>query len=159
VLDGDLRGLLESGCSLIVGLLDPAGGPFATRAWGVDVLDAEQGTARVLVGAGDLARLGRSAADLAGSPVAMTGADVQTFRSVQVKGVVERVEEATAADRARAERHKDGFFSAVEVVDFTPREVLERMVPVDVTPLLIRVTEAYDQTPGPGAGAPLRGSA
>jgi hypothetical protein len=157
VLDGDLRGLLESGCSLIVGLLDPAGGPFASRAWALDVLDPGAGTARLLVGAGDLARLGRTWDDLAGSPVAVTGADVRSLRSAQVKGTVLRVEAVTPADEARAARHQDAFFAAVTEVDFTPRDVLDRLVPVDLVAVEIAITEAYDQTPGPTAGAQLGG--
>jgi hypothetical protein len=155
VLDGDMRGLLESGCSLVVGLLSASGAPFATRGWALDVLDPEGGTARLLTGAGDLERLGRSWDDLAGSPIAVTGADVRTFHSVQVKGTVVRVEAVTSVDEARAARHTELFFEAVREVDFTPREVLERLRPVDLVALVIHVVEAYDQTPGPGAGARL----
>jgi hypothetical protein len=156
VLDGEMRGLLESGCSLVVGVLTPSGDPFATRAWSLEVIDPAQGIARLLAGAGDLDRVGRSWDDLAGTPVALTGADVRTFHSVQVKGTVEQVEAVTPADKQRAARHTDLFFEAVTEVDLTPREVLDRMRPADLVALVIRVVEAYDQTPGPGAGAQLR---
>ena len=155
MLDGDMRGLLESGCSLVVGLLSASGEPFATRGWGLDVLDPQVGTGRLLTGAGELERVGRTWDDLAGSPIAVTGADVRTFHSVQVKGTVERVEAVTPVDEERAARHADDFFEGVQEVDMTPREVLERMRPVDLVALVIHVVEAYDQTPGPGAGARL----
>ncbi len=108
MLDGEMREALESGCSIVVGLLSAAGTPFATRAWGVDVLDGELGTARVLVGSGDLRRTGRAWEELPGSAIAVTSADVRTFRSIQLKGTVLRVEPATPAFEERAQRLEHG---------------------------------------------------
>jgi hypothetical protein len=155
VLDGEMRELLESGCSLSVGLLGAGGVPFATRAWAFDVLDAEVDTARLLLGAGELARSGRSWDELVGGGIGVTAADVTTLQSVQVKGAIEEVAPATAADVERAARHCDAFFSAVTEIDLTPRQVLDRLVPVDLVAARIRVDEVYDQTPGPAAGTPL----
>ena len=148
-----MRGLLESGCSLVVGLLAAGDVPFGTRAWAFDLLDPEAGTARLLLGAGELARVDRSREDLAGASIAVTAADVRTLRSVQVKGTLLGIEDATADDVERCRRHQEGFFGAVIEVDGTPHEVLERLVPVDLVAARLRVEDAYDQTPGPRAGA------
>jgi hypothetical protein len=44
----------------------------------------------------------------------------------------------------------------VTAVDGTERRLLERLVPSDYTAWTVAIDEVYDQTPGPGAGAPLR---
>lgn len=155
MVDGEMRELLESGCSLSVGLLGAGGLPFATRAWAFDVLDPASGSARLLLGAGDVARSGRSWDELVGGGVAVTGANVTSLKSVQVKGVIEQLGEATAADLERAGRHCEAFFTEVMRIDLTSREVLDRLVPVDLVAARIRVDEVYDQTPGPSAGTPL----
>ena len=148
-----MAGFLESGCGLIVGLVRPDGVPFPFRAWGLDVLDASAGTLRVLVGAGELARFGAERDDLPGAPIAVTGSDVRTLHTVQVKGTVDAVADVTPDELKRARRHTSAFFDVIVELDQISREALERMVPVDYVALALTVTEAYDQTPGPGAGA------
>jgi hypothetical protein len=155
VLDGEMAGFLESGCGLIVGLVRPDGVPFPFRAWGLDVLDAPAGTVRVLVGAGELARSGVDRALLAGASVAVTGSDVRTLHTVQVKGTVDGVTDVSPDDLKRARRHTSDFFDVIVELDQISREALERMVPVDFVAVALTVSEAYDQTPGPAAGAPL----
>ena len=78
-----MAGFLESGCGLIVGLVRPDGVPFPCRAWGLDVLDASGGTVRVLVAAGELARVGVGRDELAAA-VAVTGS-TSAPSTVQVK--------------------------------------------------------------------------
>jgi hypothetical protein len=158
VLDGEMAGFLESGCGLIVGLVRPDGVPFPFRAWGLDVLDASAGTMRVLVGAGELARFGADRAELAGVAIAVTGSDVRTLHTVQVKGTVDAVADVTPEDLKRARRHTSAFFDVIVELDQISREALERMVPVDFVTVAVTVTEAYDQTPGPGAGARMASS-
>ena len=148
-----MAGFLESGCGLIVGLVRPDGVPFPFRAWGLDVLDPSAGTIRVLVGAGELARFGADRDDLAGAAIAVTGSDVRTLHTVQVKGTLDAVADVTADELKRARRHTSAFFDVIVELDQISREALERMVPVDYVALALTVTEAYDQTPGPGAGA------
>jgi hypothetical protein len=155
VLEGEIVDYLESGAGLIVGLVAPDGRPFATRAWLFEITDAAAGTARLLLGAGELARLG--ADDLAGASIAVTGADVRTFRSVQFKGTVTGVGPATRDDLAGSVRYQDSFFAAVMEMDWTQREVLDRLVPADFVTATVVITELFDQTPGPQAGARMGG--
>jgi hypothetical protein len=143
---------LEGGCALIVGTA--AGGvPRATRGWGLDVLDG--GAVRVL-----LSRDDAPPADhlRAGMPIAITGADVRTLRSAQVKGRVLTTEPGTTADAERARRYHEAFFGDIVHTDGTPRALLERMMPSGYLSCAVAVDELYDQTPGPGAGAALRGA-
>jgi hypothetical protein len=153
VLEGEIRGFLESGCGLIVGLVRPGGVPFPMRAWALDVLDPVAGTVRVLVGTGELARCGHPRDGLPGQSVAVTGSDVRSLHTIQLKGTVEAVEEVSPEDQRRARRHTSAFFDVIMEMDRIPRESLERMVPVDFVAVTLTVAEAYDQTPGPGAGA------
>ena len=153
MLEGEVAGFLESGCGLIIGLVRPDGVPFPCRAWGLDVLDASAGTVRVLVAAGELARVGLGRDELAGAAIAVTGSDVRTLHTVQVKGTVDGVSDATPVDLKRVRRHTSAFFDVIVELDQIAREALERMVPVDYVTVALTVTEAYDQTPGPGAGA------
>jgi hypothetical protein len=155
VLDPDLIAFLESGCSTIVGLLTPTGEPFATRAWGTAVVDPERPTLRLLLGAAALASVGRHAGDGSSFPLAVTGADVQTLRSLQLKGTAHSIEMVTDEDRVRSARFCDEFFGAVAQVDGIRRQLMARLAPIDLLACTFDADEMYDQTPGPGAGAPL----
>jgi hypothetical protein len=143
---------LESGCSLIVGTVNVDGEPHASRAWGITVLPGPGAHIRLLLDATETRvfnDLGTSGA------IAITGADVRTLRSVQVKGHFVESAPGDDDDRARARRFCDAFFGAVVATDGTPFELLERLVPDDYVACTIAIDEIYDQTPGPGAGAPL----
>lgn len=142
---------LRSGTSLIIGTVSSAGRPHANRAWGAVVSD-DGSEVRVMIDADDDALL----ANLRGTGrVAVTGADVRTFRSVQVKGTVRALEELTAKDHADRERATDRFLTEVEEVDRTPRAYIEALVPARFVACVVAIEERYDQTPGPAAGRSL----
>ena len=152
MFDGALTSFLLSGCSLIVGGLTPDGEPFATRGWGIRVVDADEGLLRVVVGTADLARLAIGA-------LAVTGADVPTLRSVQLKGTVEAVDAPEEADLVQHRSFCDQFFADVERTDGTARPLMDRLVPADLAVVVLRVRELFDQTPGPNAGRRIGGRA
>jgi hypothetical protein len=147
---------LEGGCSIIVGAVLDDGEPYAMRGWGMTLLPGEPVQARLLLAADDVV----GAAVLAGGrAIAVTAADVPSFRSVQVKGRSLGVTPGSDDDRARASRFADAFFGDVSRTDGTDRRVLDRMVPTDYVACTFTIEELYDQTPGPGAGAALEGQA
>ena len=154
VLDADLVDFLESGCATIVGFVTADGAPFATRAWGTSVVGHDPPRLRVLLPAGAVAAAGRSASPT--FAIALTGGDVRTLRSVQVKGTAHDLVPPTAADLERSRAYCESFFGAVEEVDGTPRSRMARLAPADLVACAVDVDEVYDQTPGPGAGARLR---
>ena len=90
----------------------------------------------------------------------MNGADVLTLRSVQLKGPVvgDRADRRAPTCPAWSAT-VDGFFDAVAIVDAIPRFLMERLVPDEVMACTFEIVEAFDQTPGPGAGRPLRSGA
>lgn len=149
-LDPDLVPFLESGCALVLGSVGPDGRPFASRGWGLDVLDADAGRIRVLVVADE-----RPAA---GTVLAVTGTSVVTLRSMQMKGAVVEIEPTiTDADLDRSARYRDEFLGDIVGSDGTPIELLSRMLPVGpLAAVQVVVDELFDQTPGPGAGASIR---
>ena len=152
MLDPEAVTFVEGGCALVVGTVGPTGEPHAARGWGVTVLSADPAVVHLVIDAVDPVTTGNLAAN---AQIAITGADVATLRSLQMKGTAEVLPRGTIDERARAERFSDAFFSDITAVDGTPRELLEQLVPHDFLACLVRVSELYDQTPGPGAGTPL----
>jgi hypothetical protein len=146
--------LMESGCSLIVGTVDADGLPDATRGWGALVLDGGA-QIRLLLAANaavtvrNLRSTGR---------IALTATNFATYESVQVKGVVLAVEEATEADRARFERFCAACEETLHEITEAPIELLMRMEPSGVVACVMTADELFDQTPGPGAGKCLTSS-
>lgn len=157
MLDPALLQHFTVGAALIVATVAPNGAPHAGRAWGVTILSDDAGGtfARILVNERDTVTLDHLTV---GAPVAVTAADVPTLRAVQIKGHCLAVEPATAEDRRYAARSTDAFFTKITEVDGASRQLLDRWNPVDVVACVLSVDGVYDQTPGPGAGAPLQGS-
>ena len=81
MLTDDARALLEGGGALIIGLTKPDSRPFATRGWGLDVDDADEG-ARLLIRTADAATFGLQSGDAPAIPIAITAADVRSLASV-----------------------------------------------------------------------------
>lgn len=155
MIDPEHVGFLESGCALIVGTVHPDGRPHACRGWGLDVLGGEPTRARLLVSEVEQDVLAWLEA---GGPVAVTACDVRSLRSLQMKGRALGVGAATGADRDRAERYLDEFFTDIHETEGTPWAILERIVPAGYAIVSLELHELYDQTPGPSAGTPLAGS-
>lgn len=152
MLDPHTAGLLESGCALIVGTSAEDGSPWASRAWGMRCVGADR--LRVVLPEGARRDVGHFHA---GRPIAVTGGDVRTLQSVQVKGRVVTVEDVTESDLEVVAHYTEEFFTAVEETDGTPRHLLERMLPASFVACEVEVGELYDQTPGPRAGGALTG--
>ena len=155
MFDTDLTAFLQSGCSTIVGVLTPSGEPFATRGWGTEVLPGAPPRVRLLVGAGAFASIGRFPGDGAAFAIAVTGADVRTLRSLQIKGTAHDLEPPTSADLERSQEFCRAFFADVEAADGISTSLMRRLVPADLLACTVDVAELYDQTPGPAAGARL----
>jgi hypothetical protein len=156
VLDADHLRLMEGG-ALIVGVTLDDGSPYATRAWGLRVEDPDPdrgclAVVQVLLAADDRTGIEGGAP---GRAVAVTAADVLTLVSAQFKGTSLGTAPATEQDLAVSERYFAGFSEAVARSDGQPPELLARLVPHELVRCTVEVHEAYDQTPGPGAGQEL----
>jgi hypothetical protein len=153
VFGSELTSMIEDGAGLVVGTVGDDGEPRATRAWSAIVADAEQRRLRVVVGADDPVTVANLRV---GTTMALNGADVRTFRSIQLKGTIVAVDAAGSDDVDAARSQSDRFLQAVHDTDGNPLEQLRRILPIEVVAIEMVVDEMYDQTPGPEAGGPLR---
>jgi hypothetical protein len=145
---------LESGCALIVGTVAADGEPHASRGWGLDVLGDDPPLVRLVLDAGDAVAVEHAAAR---GQIAVTAASVRTLRSTQLKGTSLGLEASTPELTERADRYIEQFFTDIGETDGTARDVLERLRPAGYVACTIQVEDRFDQTPGPGAGAPIGG--
>ena len=79
-----------------------------------------------------------------------------THRTVQLKGRVETIGPAHDEERAEVERLAAAFDAEVEVIGLPPA-VVRRRTRWPCHAVTFVVSEAYEQTPGPHAGAPIVG--
>jgi len=142
------------GSGLVAGLVDHDGEPLSTRAWSVVFLPGSTDRIRVVL-ADDGEHL---TPHLVGTRMALTGSDVETYVSRQVKGEVQTVDDATPEDRREMAIQSRTFMQKVHDVDGNPVEILERMVTGRVKVVEMVVDEIFDQTPGPGAGVEIGSS-
>lgn len=152
MLDKSTIEFLHSGCAVLIGTVDESGRPHATRGWGLTVVDADAGRLRVLADAGDATLMANLRPD---ALVAVTVADVTTFKSRQMKGRVVKVESVTEADEAKQRQYTTDFVHDIHEVDRMPIDVLERWASRSVAPCLVEIDSSFDQTPGPSAGTVL----
>lgn len=152
VLEGPAAELLAGRYSLVVALVGEGLVPHATRGWGLTALPGPPTRFRLVLGVDDAPWLGDGPTPRA---IALTVGDPRTLRSLQMKGRVGPAAPATDDDLAAVVRFCASFFSVVEEVDGTERRLLELLVPTDFVACTVDVEDLYDQTPGPGAGAPL----
>lgn len=147
--DIDLRPL-SAGSSLLVGFVDADGNPVAGRGWSFQRSDHDPAVVRVAVSADP-----RVDTSLVGRRISVTGADVASLRCIQVKGTAEAVDAATDGEVEEAVEQFEALVQGILAVDGQPAELTRRMFPPAVVMVELRVDEAYDQSPGPGAGARL----
>lgn len=147
----DVVAMIDAGVSLVVGTVSVDGEPRAHRAWAAWVLDAESNRIRFVMSGDDpdlVDHLGSGA-------VSLTSADVVTYQSAQFKGRTVVVEPPTVADLDLAAQHSEAFFDAINRTDGNPLDLLRRMLPHKMISVEMIVEDAFDQTPGPHAGAVL----
>ena len=140
---------LDAGASLIVGTSNGHGEPRATRAWAAHIVEPEPLLIRVVVTADDPVTVANLSP---GGSVAVTGCDVRTLRSVQVKGRVRSIAPADAADLAIVADHSRKFLEAVRDTDRAAIEMVARILPRTFVGVEIEVDQRFDQSPGPVAG-------
>ncbi|HEY6533623.1 MAG TPA: hypothetical protein VIY72_15045 [Acidimicrobiales bacterium] len=152
VLEADTARFLGDKAGLIIGVVGLDGRPFATRGWGLTVLDRATGRSRLLIDAAERCLFDHLAG---GGAIAVTGSDVPSLRSCQVKGHVEDFDEVTDADIEHSAHYCAGFFGDIEAADHFPLHLLERIRPDELAACHFVIEEVYDQTPGPNAGTPM----
>lgn len=149
----DALALLEGPVSISLGSSNASGRPRFTRAMGVRVGNAPD----VLVIVLPKVVWAPLRADLAENPaLACTVANMATLETRQFLGYFEGMEDATEDDALRAEATRAK--AAVPLGQFFGPGASDGWIRYVVRPALavrLRVTHAFDQTPGPRAGVKL----
>jgi hypothetical protein len=151
MIDNALAAFLQEGVGIHIGTRNAALQPNGARAIAVQVEPdgkhlvvyvARVAAARILP---DL-EANRQAAVGFGRPI--------DDRACQVKGVFVSVRDATEDERPRVRAQWDGFLSSLETIGI-PRAATHTWVTWPAVAIRLRVNALFNQTPGPGAGAPL----
>jgi hypothetical protein len=153
LLSDEVAGFLQSGISLLVATRDAAHRPECGRAVGLRV-EADREHVTVFVSQATGQRLVRDLTD--NGQIAVVASHVVTHRTLQLKGSTTSVRPATDVDRAFLDDYLERFSDLLELVGL-PRSIVSRLNNWPATAATLRVREAYEQTPGPGAGAPFKG--
>lgn len=144
--------MIEAGAGLVVGTVTADGVPRADRAWSATVVDPTERRVRFVMSADDPVSVGNL---FPTASICLTGADVRTLRSVQLKGRVESIDPPSEDDLAITRVHTDAFLDAIHRTDGDELDVIRRFVSSDVVVVEMVVEEMFDQSPGPTAGDPL----
>lgn len=143
--------ILENVGTILVGTRDGALTPQITRGWGPTILP-DGHTIDVCVslsaGAKTLENLGTC------DEIAVTFSHTATYKTVQLKGRFLESGELTSGDWDAFERQKNIFLEQTKV-HRVPLDIASRLFTTDLVRLRFVVHEAFEQTPGPGAGAKL----
>jgi hypothetical protein len=131
-----------------VATVDDTGAPVTARGWGVPWSSPDGRRLRLLLDPRQL-----PAGDLRGRRIAVTAAEVRTYRAIQHKGrVAGPLAPATEDDLAAHAAHIAAFTAAVVETDGTDPRLIERLVPDVLVACEVDVEARFDQTPGPRAG-------
>lgn len=143
--------ILESVGTILVGTCDASLTPEITRGWGPTILQ-DGHTMDVCVslsaGAKTLENLRES------DEIAVTFHQTVTYQTVQLKGRFLESDELTPRDWEAFQRQKNIFLEQTKVHGLS-LSIASRLFTSDLVRLRFVVHEAFEQTPGPGAGAKL----
>jgi len=151
MIQGPLAAFLQEGVGIHLATRSAALEPNGTRALAVKVEDdgrhlvvyvAQAASARIV---GDLHDNGQAAVSF-GRPV--------DDKACQVKGVFVSVRDASDEERPFIAAQWDGFLAKLEQIGI-PRAATRAWITWPVVAIRLRVNALFEQTPGPGAGAPM----
>ncbi len=152
VIPDRLGGFLESGLSINVATRDDDCQPGGEVGWAVRVHDDRVHLTVFLYEKAAPAML----RNLKRHPEIAVALDQPTsHRACQVKGRFVSARRGKATERAEVERQVAGFFSELEAIGI-PRAMVAGFRTWPCVAIELRVTHLFEQTPGPGAGEPIR---
>jgi Pyridoxamine 5'-phosphate oxidase len=142
--------VFAGGVAIVAATVGEHGQPAITRGWG-PLYDAAKQTLTISLtapaGSATLSNLEANGA------IAVTASQPLSYRTVQLKGVVEHVEAPSEADRIRAHEHLDQFVS--DVAQLGIASGADNLFLGDLRLVIIQAREVFDQTPGSNAGRQL----
>ena len=151
MIDKDLAAFLQEGVGIHIATRNASLQPNGIRALAVTV---ESDGLHVVVYAAEAAAA-RVLPDLEDNAQIAIGFGRPTDdRACQVKGIVIGTRAATEAERPLVVAQWDGFLGSLEQIGI-PRVATTTWVTWPAVAIRVRVNALFDQTPGPGAGAPI----
>jgi hypothetical protein len=143
--------ILENVGTILVGTRDAALTPEITRGWGPTILpDGHTMDVCVSLSAG-----AKTLENLRGSDeIAVTFSHTVTYKTIQLKGRFLESGEVTSQDWEAFERQKNIFLEQTKMHGLS-LSIVSRLFTPDLVRIRFIVHEAFEQTPGPGAGAKL----
>ena len=152
MIDKQLAAFLEEGLSTHIATRDAALDSHAARVVAVSV----EPDGRHLVAYVPEAAAPQVLPDLeANGQVALVFARPTDERGCQVKGVYTGARAGEASERERVGAQWERFRDVLDLVG-VPHRASASWIAWPVVAIRLRVTALFNQTPGPGAGAPLR---
>jgi len=151
MIDQQLAAFLQEGVGIHVGTRTAALQPNGTRALAVTV-DGDGLHVVVYVAAVAAARILPDLDD--NGQIAVGFGRPIDDRACQVKGVFLDARPAADGERAAVCAQWDGFLASLEKIGI-PRAATRAWVTWPAVAIRFRVNALFDQTPGPGAGAPI----
>jgi len=145
---------LQGGLSLLVASCGPDGRPACTRGVGLRIWPDRQHVTLFL--ATKTAKPVSEQLQLRPS-VAFVISRPSDYRTVQMKGTALTVRDALDTDRTFVSECVHAFAELVDGLG-VPRQIALRVAHWPCLAIDVEVREIFLQTPGPGAGAPLRGA-
>lgn len=151
ISDGIRAHILENAGTILVGTRDAALTPEITRGWGptippnghsIDLCISLSAGAKTLQNLGDH------------EEVAVTFHQTVTYKTVQLKGRFLESGELTSQDWEAVERQKSILAEQARLHGI-PLQIGSRILSTDLVRIRFIVQEAFEQTPGPGAGGTL----
>lgn len=143
---------IESGLSMTVATRDSALQADGAAVWAARV---HADRARLTVFLYEEAALGMLRNLEAHPEIAVLFDQPTTHRACQVKGRYLGARRARPAERALVDRQVEGCAAELEAIGI-PRAMMAGVKTWPCLAIELRVTDLFEQTPGPGAGEPLR---
>ena len=152
IIEPELAAFLQEGLPTHIATRDDDLKPWGARVTAVTVEDDRE---HIVVFVPEIAA-GRILADLASNGQAAIGfVRPADERACQVKGVFVESRPASEVERTLVMAQWDRCLTGLEVVGY-PRVATDGWTMWPCVAVRIKVNALYSQTPGPGAGAPLR---
>lgn len=148
-IDREVRELIARGVATIVASRDERLRPTIARGWAIAVSgDGTELTLCVEAPPGSTMHDNLQS----NGAIAVTCSQPTTYRTVQLKGQVDTIAAPSPEQLAVVDRHAEAFSGEAEQVGLGPGsgfQLLDR----ELASVSFKVSEVYDQTPGPSAGA------
>ena len=155
MIDAQLAAFMTRGVSIIAASRGRGNAPTIARAAGCR-LSADRGRVTLLLSKSQAGALLESVQ--ATGAISVVFSQPSTHRTIQLKGADARVERAADDDASIAARYADAFAAEVCPLGYT-EQMMRALVWApdgDFAAVTFSPSAAFDQTPGPRAGSPLK---